>query len=42
MCKTIAGEKLVHKELSVGVCSELEGWDGGGKGGRLKREVICI
>ena len=29
------------KGAQSGACDDLEEWDGGGKGGKLKREGVC-
>ena len=31
-----------HKELTLVLCDDLEGWDEAGVEGRLKREGICV
>lgn len=40
MCKTdsLAGSCCIDRELSLVLCDGLEGWDGGGVGGMLKRK----
>ena len=30
------------KGSQSGACDDLEEWDGGGKGGELKREGVCV
>ena len=41
--KQIAGGKVLSStESSAPALDDPEGWDGGGKGGRLKREEIYV
>ena len=39
--KIVFPEVVYHRELSLLLCDDLEGWDGG-MGGRLKREGIYV
>jgi len=38
----IIAANVDHRELSSVLCDDLEGWDGGGVGGRIKREGTCV
>ena len=36
------GTAIKHRKLSLVLCDDLEGWDGGGVQGRLKREGMYV
>ena len=41
--ETASGKLPNSRELNLGLCDDLEGWDGMGLGGKeLKREGMCV